>query len=64
MKFKTRAIHVNQHPDAATGSVIPPLYQTSTFAQEDAEIAPLGQHPFDLPLRRCGVPAKVWIILR
>jgi cystathionine beta-lyase/cystathionine gamma-synthase len=32
--FETRAIHDGQEPDPATGSVIPPIYQTTTFAQE------------------------------
>lgn len=32
--FETRAIHAGQAPDAATGSVTTPIYQTSTFAQE------------------------------
>ena len=30
MKFETRAIHVGQEPDPATGATIPPIYQTST----------------------------------
>jgi cystathionine beta-lyase/cystathionine gamma-synthase len=34
MDFATRAIHVGQEPDPATGSVVTPIYQTSTFAQE------------------------------
>ena len=34
MEFETRAIHAGQAPDAATGSVTTPIYQTSTFAQE------------------------------
>ena len=34
MDFETRAIHVGQEPDPATGSVTTPIYQTSTFAQE------------------------------
>ena len=34
MDFATRAIHVGQDPDPATGSVVTPIYQTSTFAQE------------------------------
>src|SRR5947207_11985733 len=34
MEFETRAIHVGQDPDPATGSVIVPIYQTSTYAQE------------------------------
>jgi cystathionine gamma-synthase len=32
--FATRAIHTGQDPDPATGAVIVPIYQTSTFAQE------------------------------
>ena len=32
--FATRAIHAGQDPDTATGAVIVPIYQTSTFAQE------------------------------
>jgi cystathionine gamma-synthase len=34
VEFETRAIHAGQEPDPATGSVITPIYQTSTFAQE------------------------------
>ncbi len=34
MRFKTTAIHKGQEPDAATGAVIVPVYQTSTFRQE------------------------------
>lgn len=32
-EFETRAIHTAQHPDAATGAVIPPIFMTSTFQQ-------------------------------
>jgi cystathionine beta-lyase/cystathionine gamma-synthase len=32
--FATRAIHDGQPPDPATGAVIVPIYQTSTFAQD------------------------------
>jgi cystathionine gamma-synthase len=32
--FETRAIHDGQEPDPATGSVIPPIYQTTTFVQD------------------------------
>ncbi|HMQ31854.1 MAG TPA: cystathionine gamma-synthase [Chloroflexaceae bacterium] len=32
--FATRAIHAGQEPEATTGAVIVPIYQTSTFAQE------------------------------
>jgi cystathionine beta-lyase/cystathionine gamma-synthase len=34
MDFETRAIHDGQEPDAATGSVTVPIYQTSTYVQE------------------------------
>jgi cystathionine gamma-synthase len=34
MEFETRAIHAGQEPDAATGAVTTPIYQTSTFAQD------------------------------
>ena len=34
MEFETRAIHDGQEPDPATGAVITPIYQTSTYVQE------------------------------
>ena len=34
MRFATRAIHSSQPSDAATGALIAPIYQTSTFEQE------------------------------
>jgi cystathionine gamma-lyase len=34
MKFETKAIHTGQEPDKATGAVIVPIYQTSTYVQE------------------------------
>ena len=37
--FSTRAIHAGQEPDLATGAVVVPIYQTSTYAQEA-----LGRH--------------------
>jgi cystathionine beta-lyase/cystathionine gamma-synthase len=37
--FATRAIHVGQEPEPATGAVTVPIYQTATFAQEG-----VGQH--------------------
>lgn len=33
MKFSTRAIHVGQDPDPATGATVVPIYQTSTYTQ-------------------------------
>ncbi len=35
--FETLAIHAGQAPDPATGAVIPPIYQTSTYAMETVE---------------------------
>jgi cystathionine gamma-lyase len=34
MKFNTKTIHGNQKPDKAYGAVMPPVYQTSTYAQD------------------------------
>ena len=33
MKFNTKTIHGNQAHDPSTGAVMPPIYQTSTYAQ-------------------------------
>jgi cystathionine beta-lyase/cystathionine gamma-synthase len=33
MKFGTKAIHAGVEPDSATGAVMTPIYQTSTYAQ-------------------------------
>src|SRR2546425_5707414 len=37
--FATRAIHAGQEPDRETGAVVPPIYATSTYVQEE-----LGKH--------------------
>lgn len=34
MKFATRAIHVGQEADPATGATVPPIHVTSTYTQE------------------------------
>ena len=34
MEFETKAIHVGQEPDPATGAITTPIYQTSTYVQE------------------------------
>src|SRR5687767_3714552 len=39
MGFATIAIHSGQEPDASTGAVTVPIYQTSTYAQDG-----LGKH--------------------
>ena len=33
MKFNTKTIHGGQEPEETTGAVMPPIFQTSTFAQ-------------------------------
>jgi cystathionine beta-lyase/cystathionine gamma-synthase len=38
-RFNTQCIHAGQVPDPATGAIITPIYQTSTYVQEG-----LGQH--------------------
>jgi cystathionine beta-lyase len=35
MKFATKAIHAGVQPDQATGAIMTPIYQTSTFVQDD-----------------------------
>lgn len=39
MGFSTDAIHAGQSPDQTTGAVITPIYQTSTYAQQE-----IGKH--------------------
>ncbi len=39
MKFATKAIHAGVHPDEATGAIMTPIYQTSTYVQ-----AGVGNH--------------------
>ena len=39
MGFSTDAIHVGQEPDPSTGAVVAPIYQTSTYVQEE-----MGKH--------------------
>src|SRR5437762_1990636 len=34
MEFETRAIHVGQEPEPASGALTTPIYQTSTYVQE------------------------------
>ncbi len=39
LHFETLSVHAGVEPDPATGSVMTPIYQTSTYAQDD-----VGQH--------------------
>lgn len=52
MKFETLAIHAGQGPDPAYGAVMPPIYQTSTFAFQDYN----KPGPFDYT--RSGNPTR------
>lgn len=53
MKFNTKAIHGGQHDiDPAYGSVMPPIYQTSTYAQD----TPGGHKGFEYS--RSGNPTR------
>ena len=45
MKFNTKAIHGGQHHDPSTGSVMPPVYQTTTFAQTSPG-QPIGEYEY------------------
>src|SRR4249919_3226767 len=38
-RFSTVCLHAGQEPDPATGSIITPIYQTSTYVQDE-----LGKH--------------------
>src|SRR5215467_9452055 len=40
--FETLAIHAGQDPEPRTGSVVPPIYQTSTYAQDAVGSPRLG----------------------
>ena len=35
MKFNSKVIHAGVHPDTATGAIMTPIYQTSTYVQEE-----------------------------
>lgn len=36
--FGTKAIHAGLHPDPATGAIMTPIYQTSTYVQEEVGV--------------------------
>jgi cystathionine gamma-synthase len=50
--FDTRAIHAGQAPDPGYGSVVPPIYQTSTFAHRE-----VGEHA-GFEYSRAGNPTR------
>jgi len=44
VNFSTRAIHVGQEPDEATGAVNVPVYLTSTYAQESVGVVKFADY--------------------
>ena len=58
MGFSTRAIHGGQSPDPATGAVMPPIYATSTYAQQSPGVHKgyeysRTQNPTRMAFERC-----------
>ena len=45
MKFNTKVIHGNQHHEEITGAVMPPVFQTSTYAQTSPG-KPVGDYEY------------------
>jgi cystathionine beta-lyase/cystathionine gamma-synthase len=45
MKFNTKTIHGGQHHDPSTGAVMPPIFQTSTYAQTSPG-KPIGDYVY------------------
>lgn len=52
MKFDTKTIHAGQAPEATSGAVMPPIFQTSTYAQK----APNDHQGYDYA--RVGNPTR------
>ncbi len=52
MKFNTKAIHAGQEPEKTSGAVMPPVFQTSTYAQK----APNEHQGYDYA--RVGNPTR------
>jgi cystathionine beta-lyase/cystathionine gamma-synthase len=52
MDFETRAIHEGHEPDPATGAITTPIYQTSTYVQEE-----VGKHK-GYDYSRAGNPTR------
>ena len=52
MKFNTKVIHAGVEPDSATGAIMTPIYQTSTYVQEE-----VGKHK-GFEYSRTGNPTR------
>ena len=50
--FTTKAVHIGQDPDPATGAVIPPIHATSTYIQEELGV------PGEYVYSRSGNPTR------
>ena len=50
--FRTRAIHVGNERDAATGAIVPPIHVASTF------VMPGAGEPCDFDYSRTGTPTR------
>ncbi len=59
MEFETLAIHAGQEPDAGTGAVMTPIFQTSTYMQDGVGLPRQGyeysrtKNPTRLALEQC-----------
>lgn len=58
MKFGTKAIHAGQHPDPTTGAIMTPIYQTSTYVQDEPGVHKgyayaRGKNPTRSALEKC-----------
>ena len=52
MKFNTKVIHAGVEPDSATGAIMTPIYQTSTYVQDE-----VGKHK-GFQYSRTGNPTR------
>jgi len=52
MKFNTKVIHAGVEPDSATGAIMTPIYQTSTYVQDE-----VGKHK-GFEYSRTGNPTR------
>ena len=52
MKFNTKVIHAGVEPDPSTGAIMTPIYQTSTYVQEE-----VGKHK-GFEYSRTGNPTR------
>ena len=56
LRFNSKTIHGGQQPDPAYGAVMPPIYQTSTYAQT----TPGGHKGFEYSRSGNILPGQLW----